>query len=296
VFAGAVVAAGTWLVLQLLFTGGALSAIDPDDLDSARVFGIGTTAGTMLAALIAMFVGGLVAGRLAAHYDRKVAGLHGLLVWALTAVAGTVLLASAVGSLVRTHEQAAVAPPAPGARTVVDDAVMRINETLEAQKRPTISVDQVVDASEHAALVGGEFDRGAFIARLDDQSQLDRVEIEAAYKRLGANADDVMAAGYDLAQHRKRAMEAADDAGKGMLAAGVSLVLCLAAAIGGSLLAHRFLTRPIRPRHRTTTSPGHVTAPYPPVTASQSHQTVTPAAPYPPGVTYPPNPRDGDDV
>src|SRR6476646_6234568 len=100
VIAGALSALGTWLLLQLLFTGGALSAIDPDKVDRVHGYAIGTSIGSVLAPLIAMFVGGLVAGRLAAYYDRRISGFHGALVWTIASVLGLAFLGSAVSSVI----------------------------------------------------------------------------------------------------------------------------------------------------------------------------------------------------
>ena len=69
VIAGALVALGTWLLLQLLITGGALTAIDADHIDRLGSYSIGTSVGSILAPLLAMFAGGLVAGRLASFYE-----------------------------------------------------------------------------------------------------------------------------------------------------------------------------------------------------------------------------------
>src|SRR5262245_45568318 len=88
VFAGAVAAVGIWMLLELLGLGIALLVLDAEDIDGVRSFAIGTTLWSMLAPLIALFIGGYLAGRLASHYDRLVAGLHGGLVWAVTSALG----------------------------------------------------------------------------------------------------------------------------------------------------------------------------------------------------------------
>src|SRR5688500_20368747 len=90
--AGSALALGLWNLFNLLFIGGAMTAIEPDELDSISKFGIGTGIGSVLAPLIAMFIGGLVAGRLASHFDRRVAAGHGALVWALSSVLGLVIM------------------------------------------------------------------------------------------------------------------------------------------------------------------------------------------------------------
>jgi len=83
VIAGSLVALGTWVLLQLLITGAALTAIDADHVDRLGSYSIGTSVGSILAPLLAMFAGGLVAGRLASFYDGRVSAFHGALVWTI---------------------------------------------------------------------------------------------------------------------------------------------------------------------------------------------------------------------
>jgi hypothetical protein len=47
-----------------------------------RSAGIGTTVASLAAPLIALFIGGYVAGRLATTFDGKVGATHGLVTWA----------------------------------------------------------------------------------------------------------------------------------------------------------------------------------------------------------------------
>jgi hypothetical protein len=258
VFSGAAVAAGTWLVLQLLFTGGALAGLDPDDLEAARLFGIGTTAGTLLAALVALFLGGLVAGRLAGHFDRKVAGMHGLLVWAITAVAGIVLIASSVNNLADGyHAGASVAPPPPGSARVLETTLEGVNERLVAEGRPPVSRSQFLDAARYATRPDGTTSAASFVARLDLKTDLSRADAEAVVRQLGDRANATLALGNAIAEHRAAAIAAASATGTAMVAAGISLFLCLVASLCGALLATRRLPRPARP----TTEPGYVTSP-----------------------------------
>lgn len=258
VFSGAAVAAGAWLVLQLVFTGGALAGLDADDLEAARLFGIGTTAGTLLAALAALFLGGLVAGRLAGHFDRKVAGLHGLLVWAITAVAGIVLIASSVNNLADGyHAGASVAPPPPGSVRVLETTLETVNERLAAEGRPPVSRSQFLDAARYAVRPDGTASPESFVARLDLRTDLSRADAEAVVRDLGDRVIPTLTLANAVAEHRAAAIAAAAATGTAMVAAGISLFLCLVASLSGALLATRWLHRPKRP----VTEPGYVTTP-----------------------------------
>ena len=254
-FSGAAVAAGAWLVLQLVFTGGALAALDPEDLDAVRVFGIGTTVGTLLAALVALFLGGLIAGRIAGHFDRKVASLHGLLVWAITSVGGMVLIASSVASLSGGYHGAAeVEAPRPGSTRALDTTLESIDDRLAAEGRPRVSRAQFLDAAHHAARPDGTYSTASFAARLDLQTELTRADAESIVRQLGDRADSTLAMGDALAEHRAASVSAASAAGTAMVAAGISLFLCLVASVAGALVATRWLARPRRP----DTEPGHI--------------------------------------
>jgi hypothetical protein len=99
VFAGTAVAVGLWILLQIFGMGAGLAAVDTDKLGSLRGVSIGTTVWSLLAPLIAMFIGGWVAGKLAGTLDDRLAMLHGVIVWALTSVFGVMTVVSLVSAL-----------------------------------------------------------------------------------------------------------------------------------------------------------------------------------------------------
>lgn len=262
VVSGALVAGGVWLLLQLILTGSALASISPDDADRAHAFGLGTSVGSIIAPLIAMFLGGLVAGRLGGYIDRKVVGFHGALVWALASVVGVALLANVVGSIASNHMGAhhdATAVSSDSA-AMVDENLAAVNAKLKGEGAPTIAKGDLLDAAR-VSIQGNQFDRDAFVRRLDEKTSLSRPEAEAAVEGFGADAGTTMLAASQIAAHREKVMRTAEHAGNAMVAAGVGLVLCLGAAIGGALLGSR------RSRHRqggvvATPSAAQTTAPY----------------------------------
>lgn len=275
VLAGALAAGGLWLLLQLLFTGGALAAIDPDEVEHIYAFGIGASVSSMLAPLLAMFAGGLLAGRLAAHYDPKVLGLHGALVWALASVCGLAITTNALSQLAMRPSVAVhagmMSAPAPGASNFIEQQLETVNAQLKAENAPQLTKDDIVDASRYGITSMGTVDRGAFIARLDEKTKLSRAEAEAAVTALGDRTPEVIAQGNRIAQHREDALDAAEASGKAMLGTGVALLLCLAAAIGGAVLGRRLgRRRDDGPRLDDSTPQPivhHTTAPYPAATA-----------------------------
>ena len=116
-FAGVAVAVALWLLFQMLGMGIGLASVDLDDAGSLRDVGIGTTAWTFAAPVLATFFGCLVAGRMAGTPGRGIGAIHGLVVWALTAILGTsslvlVLSLLAGGGAVQLEPQQILPPDA----------------------------------------------------------------------------------------------------------------------------------------------------------------------------------------
>lgn len=101
VFAGALLALVTQLGLSLLGAGIGLSTIDPMQ-EQNPINGIGTGAVIWygISTLIALYIGGMVAGRLAGAPRRIDGLLHGLLSWGLVTLFTFYLLTTAVGRII----------------------------------------------------------------------------------------------------------------------------------------------------------------------------------------------------
>jgi len=273
VIAGALVALGTWVLLQLLITGGALTASDAEHVDRLGSYSIGTSIGSILAPLLAMFAGGLVAGRLASFYDGRVSAFHGVLVWTISSVIGIAVLGGIVSSFAAHHTMGAhamgahgqMAPQPDGADRFVESTLMNVNVAMKAQNAPKVKKSAFLDAARFSVNGKDTFDRELFISRLDEKTDLSRPEAEAVYTNLGSHPGDVLMAANQLATHRAHMLAAADRAGKAMIAGGVGLLLCLVSAVGGALLGSRMFER----RHRTPDNTVHTTAPYPTVSTPE---------------------------
>lgn len=102
IFAGVILALVIQLFLSLLGAGIGLSTIDPAQYDtpSASSLGIGAIIWWTVSSIVALFVGGWVAGHLATSSRRSDATLHGLVTWGLVTLVAFYLLASAIGSIV----------------------------------------------------------------------------------------------------------------------------------------------------------------------------------------------------
>lgn len=157
-FGGIAIGVGTWLLLTVLGMGLGLRSDDHAAMASG--------AWSMVAALLAMFLGGYVASHLAHTPDSKLGALHGAVTWAVGTVLGIATLASTVGAL-----------------------------------------------------------GGVVAQHTDDQG----------YPMAASDAYDRMSDGERASMER----EAKDQASKGMLLVGSTMLLSLAAAIGGGVLATR---------------------------------------------------------
>lgn len=87
IIAGALTALAVVALLNLLGLGIGFSTIDPLTEDHAlKGLGVGALIWFGLSNLAALFVGGLVAGRMSGYPSRSDGGLHGFLAWALFAM------------------------------------------------------------------------------------------------------------------------------------------------------------------------------------------------------------------
>ncbi len=101
VFAGVVAILVTQLLLSVLGIGIGASTINPaSEQDPMSGIGIGAGIWLILSALIAFFVGGWMAGRLAGIPRNLDSLLHGVLAWALAVLLTIYLVTTTVGSLI----------------------------------------------------------------------------------------------------------------------------------------------------------------------------------------------------
>jgi MFS family permease len=125
VFAGAAISIALWMVLQMLGMGIGLAAVDLDNAGLLRDIGIGTTAWTCAAPLVAMFLGSMIAGRMAGTHERRVGATHGFVVWALTTLIGlatvVVIVTTLTAGAAHAVDATAGLPPQPGQRVTPRD-------------------------------------------------------------------------------------------------------------------------------------------------------------------------------
>src|SRR6186997_2085839 len=98
ILAGSLVALSIHLLLTMLGAGITAWASKPSTSDSpVQSFTIGVALSWTLSALISLWIGGYVAGKVGAPDDEEGGKLHGFMVWSLATVIAFILLAAGVG-------------------------------------------------------------------------------------------------------------------------------------------------------------------------------------------------------
>ncbi|ATB28039.1 hypothetical protein MEBOL_001484 [Melittangium boletus DSM 14713] len=237
IFAGTVTAVGLWALLYTLGLAMGLSSINPHDATSAKTSGIFAGIWSLVAPLIALFVGGIVAGRGAGAQTKASGGIHGLVMWGVTTIAGIWLLTGVLTSLVggvfsvgRTAVQATGATVAAGASQAgnlgqvarnfgldADDALRPINERLVEEGKPPVTAEQLEGAIRDAvttAVQQGRIDRQSLIQSLADKTALTRADAEEVAGRVEAQFNAFQGKVTQAAQSvQTGALKAADTTG-----------------------------------------------------------------------------------
>lgn len=259
IFAGALVAVGVWLLLHLLGMSIGLIAVDPDDASTLRGVGIGTGVWSLIAPILALFVGGLATGALTGPLRRMTGAIHGAVMWSLATVASLALVWTMVAALVGGVFSAGTevaSSAASGAAELVgqsgglsletlglstDDLLTPINERLRAAGKPPLTADQLKAAAQDAlrgAMRQGELNRDTLVAALADNTALTRNDVTELAGTLEQRYQERKAQLGELGQKAKhQALSAAEDSGKALLGLFFSLLLGLGAAVGGAMLA-----------------------------------------------------------
>lgn len=275
VFAGTALAVGLWLMLQTLGMGLGLAAVDTDEAGSLKAVGIGTGIWSIIAPLIALFVGAYVAGRLAGAREHRVGGTHGAVVWSLATVIGLWAMVSVVSTIASgaariggaaahvtgsaiSGTASAGGKAGMGAMSALgidaNDLLAPINQRLSQQGKPPITANQLQETLQGIAQRGlhqGRLDRQVIVDEVARNTALSRADsedianqIEARYQEVASNVGEKVQEVGEQATHV--ALETADKTGKALLIGGVMMLLSLASATGGGMLGARSTARRIR--------------------------------------------------
>jgi len=277
IFGGAVTALGLWVLLYTLGLAAGLSSLDPAHPHSARSSGIFTGIWALIAPLIALFVGGWVAGRGSSIFTRGQGATHGLVMWGLTTLLGAsmvaVVMSALVGGVVAVSKAAvsagagAVGAVASGSGSAArslgidaNDALGPINERLRAEGKPTITAEQLQAGTRdvaQTAIQQGRLDRETLIAGLVQNTGLSRADaeqiadrIQAQYQGTAAQVQNGLQAAAGKAQ--AGALKAGDVTGKAFWGVFGALLMGLIAAMAGGAAGAPGLPGHRRRRERVT--------------------------------------------
>lgn len=266
IFAGTLIAVGAWLLLHLLGMGIGLTAIQPHDPGSLRSVGIGAGVWALVAPILALFVGGLAAGKLAQPLGRVAGVIHGAVLWALATVVSITLLwmaltaviggaVSAGASVASATAGGAVAAVGAGAGAEItpeslglstDDLLAPVNRRLQSEGKPPLTGEELMTTAKKALRTSvreGRLDRQLVVNALAENTALSPAE--------AADIAGQLERGYDTRMHeladtaRTRALEAAEGTGKALLGLSLAMLLGLGAAVGGAVVGvHRYQQGP----------------------------------------------------
>ncbi len=260
IFAGTVTALGLWALLYTLGLALGLSSINPADAGSARSSGIFTGIWGLLSPLIALFVGGIVAGRGAGVLSRASGGMHGLVMWGLTTLVGIWLLGNVMSSVAgglfsvgKTAVQATGATVAAGASQAGDmgglasrfgldanDALRPINERLAAEGKPTVTAEQLEGATRdvvNTAVREQRIDRQNLLQAITANTNLSRSDAQEVAIRVENQFNAFQDKAGQAAQNiQTGALKAADTTGKVFWGVFGALFLGLVSAILGGVV------------------------------------------------------------
>jgi hypothetical protein len=284
IFGGAVTALGLWVLLYAFGLAIGLSSLDPANPHSARSSGIFTGVWALIAPLIALFVGGWVAGRGSSIITRGHGATHGLVMWGLTTVLGAsmvaVVMSAIVGGAVSVGKAAvtaggdAIGAAASGSASAAgwlgidaNDALGPINERLSAEGKPTITAEQLQAGTRDVAQTAireGRLDRETLVAAIVQNTGLSRADAEQIGDRIQAKyqgASTQVQSGFNAAAKKVEAgaLKAGDATGKAFWGVFGALLLGLIAAIAGGAVGAPGV--PGRVRRERVTRPAALATP-----------------------------------
>jgi hypothetical protein len=245
VFAGVVASLGVWALLYAFGLALGLSSINPDNPESAKGSGLFAGIWGMVVPLIALFVGGAVAGRGAGIIHRGGGALHGLVMWGLTTVLGAFLvgnlLTSALSGVVSigggvAKQGSVLAGASQGGEGMfsldANSIIQPVNERLQAEGKPAITADQLSAATRDVvndAARTGTLNRETLISSIAQNTALSRADAEDIAGRVEAQWSQT---GQNV---KNTALQAADTTGKAFWGVFGALLLGLVSAVVGGV-------------------------------------------------------------
>jgi hypothetical protein len=257
IFGGTFVALGVWILLYTLGLALGLSSVDPANASSARSAGIFTGIWSVIAPLVALFVGGVVAARTAGIVDKAGGALHGAVLWGLTTLLGVItvgmLLSSVLGAVFNVGKTAVGAGGAAAVGAVTgggsaakafgldaNDALGPVNQRLRQEGKPAITANQLEAATKDIVTEGvrqGRVDRELLVSNIAQNTNLSRQDAEDVANRVEGQIDQAKAkVGQVGEQVQQGALKVADQSGRVFWGVFAGLLLGLISSVLGATL------------------------------------------------------------
>ncbi|WP_245768321.1 hypothetical protein [Stigmatella aurantiaca] len=260
ILGGTFVALGVWILLYALGLALGLSSVDPGNPGSVRSAGIGTGIWSLIAPLIALFVGGMVASRTSGIMDKAGGALHGAVLWGLTTLAGIIvmgmLISSLLGTVLNVGKAAVGATGAAVAGAVsqgneagnlagslgldMNDALTPINQKLQQDGKPAITADQLQAATRdvlNTSLRQGRLDREMLVSSIAQQTSLSQADAQDIATRIEAQWNQAQGKMSQVGQQvQQGALKAADTTGRVFWGLFAVLLLGLVSSVLGATL------------------------------------------------------------
>jgi hypothetical protein len=276
IFAGLVVALGSWLILTVLGLALGLSQAEPGEAGSLKTAGMVTGIWSLIVPIVALLAGGLVAARTAGILSRPTGAIHGVVLWALVTLASLAMVGYVVKGVVGTAvsasgglANAATSAISGGATGEVgqtlgidtEDLLGPVNQRLRAEGKPTVTPQQM-DATlkdvSSTAMRQGTLDRNLVLSAVTRNTRLSQADAQDVANRIESQVDQ------QKVQIGRGAAQAAETTGKAMWWAFFGMLLGLAASVIGSTLGvsrsqRVVVTRPSRRVPVVTTEHAHST-------------------------------------
>jgi hypothetical protein len=265
IFAGAFVTLAVFLTLQILGAGIGASALDltGSRVTSARSFGIGAAIWWFITGLIALFIGGWVAGRLGWRLDKLERALHGLTVWSLFYVAMFLLTLTALGTVVGGGVSLlGSSVSAAGQAATTPQGQQAMGQAMQSQGLSPQIIQQ-----EFAKIMGGNQQGSPSVAAAvndylkSSRTPQDRQQaVQAITQATGmseAQANQMLTNLEQAGQQAKETTEkAANITGGTLIGLSIAMIIGAIVAALGSLAAPAPPLVPVRERERVATTTG----------------------------------------
>jgi len=260
ILGGTFVALGVWILLYALGLALGLSSVDPGNPGSVRLAGIGTGIWSLIAPLIALFVGGMVAARTSGIMDKTGGALHGAVLWGITTLAGFIvigmLISSLMGTVLNVGKAAVGATGSAVAGAVsqgneagnmasslgldMNDALAPINQKLQQEGKPPITADQLQAATRdvlNTSLRQGRLDREMLVSSIAQQTSLSQADAQDTATRIEAQWNQAQGKMSQVGQQvQQGALKAADTTGRVFWGLFAVLLLGLVSSVLGATL------------------------------------------------------------